>query len=62
MDISKTEDEMYSLNLNQINTSGEVVESKIFRCKKLIMAAGTMGSLEILLRSQAKNSLQLTSN
>ena len=62
MDISKTEDEMYSLNLNQINTSGEVIASKIFTCKKLIMAAGTMGSLEILLRSQAKNSLQLTSN
>ena len=62
MDISKTEDEMYSLNLNKINTSGEVVASKIFTCKKLIMAAGTMGSLEILLRSQSKNSLQLTDN
>ncbi|WP_282628897.1 GMC family oxidoreductase N-terminal domain-containing protein [Empedobacter sedimenti] len=62
VDISKREDEMYSLNINQINTSGELVETKVFTCKKLIMAAGTMGTLEILLRSQSKNNLQLTDN
>ncbi|WP_068599213.1 GMC family oxidoreductase N-terminal domain-containing protein [Vaginella massiliensis] len=52
-------DDSYTLQVHQINTSGELVQLKEMHCQKLILAAGTMGSLELLFRSQAKHQLPL---
>ncbi len=49
--IQLNDDESYTLNVNQIDTSGKTIADKTFHCKKLILAAGTMGTLELLLRS-----------
>ncbi|QCX53750.1 GMC family oxidoreductase N-terminal domain-containing protein [Elizabethkingia sp. JS20170427COW] len=55
----KNENEVYRLDVHQINTSGEVIAKKSMICQQLILAAGTMGTLELLLKSQAENGLQL---
>ncbi|WP_336961146.1 GMC family oxidoreductase N-terminal domain-containing protein [Chryseobacterium contaminans] len=55
--IKLNEDKSYSLNVQQIDTSGKVVADKVFNCKKLILAAGTMGTLQLLLHSHAVNNL-----
>lgn len=53
--IQLNEDKSYTLNAHQIDTSGNTVSEKTFNCKKLILAAGTMGTLQLLLRSNAIN-------
>ncbi len=53
--IQLNEDKSYTLNARQIDTSGNTVSEKTFNCKKLILAAGTMGTLQLLLRSHAIN-------
>lgn len=50
-------DNTYTLNVNQIDTQGVPQKQFKINCKKLILAAGTMGSLELLLRSQHINKL-----
>ncbi|SDQ16039.1 cholesterol oxidase [Chryseobacterium soldanellicola] len=60
--IRMNDDKTYSLNVNQIDTSGNMVTGKIFHCKKLILAAGTMGTLQLLLRSNAVNNFPLHEN
>ncbi|WP_418122545.1 GMC family oxidoreductase N-terminal domain-containing protein [Chryseobacterium sp. PTM-20240506] len=60
--IKLNDDKSYTLDVTQINTSGEVIKEKIFHCKKLIVSAGTMGTLELLLKSHAKNQLPLNNN
>lgn len=55
--IQLNEDKSYTLNAQQIDTSGNVVADKIFHCNKLILAAGTMGTLQLLLKSNAANGL-----
>ncbi len=55
----QNENEGYRLEVDQINTLGEVVAKKSMSCKQLILAAGTMGTLELLLKSNAENGLKL---
>ncbi|NIF07180.1 GMC family oxidoreductase [Chryseobacterium sp. Tr-659] len=57
--IRLNKDTTYTLNTNQIDTSGNVTAEKIFNCKKLILSAGTMGTLQLLMRSNAENSLPI---
>ncbi|WP_407404515.1 GMC family oxidoreductase N-terminal domain-containing protein [Chryseobacterium sp.] len=51
------EENGYTLKVNQINTSGEIVAEKKMSCEKLILAAGTMGTLELLLKAKAEKTL-----
>lgn len=53
--IKLNDDSSYSLSVKQIDTSGNVIADKIFNGKKLILAAGTMGTLQLLLQSNAVN-------
>lgn len=55
--IKLNDDKSYTLNAEQIDTSGDTVAEKIFHCKKLILSAGTMGTLQLLLQSNAINDL-----
>ncbi|RYE47737.1 MAG: GMC family oxidoreductase, partial [Sphingobacteriales bacterium] len=57
--ITTNYDKSYSLSISQTNTSGETIAHKTFHCQKLILGAGTMGTLNLLLRSQAKNNFPL---
>jgi len=61
-DIKMNSDKSYTLNVNQIDTSGKTVAEKIFHCKQLILAAGTMGTLQLLLKSNAENNFPLHEN
>lgn len=51
--IKLNEDKSYTLAVEQIDTAGQTIADKTFHCKKLILSAGTMGTLELLLRSQS---------
>jgi len=53
--IKLNDDKTYTLNARQIDTTGATVSDKVFNCKKLILAAGTMGTLQLLLHSNAVN-------
>lgn len=53
--IKLNEDKSYTLAIEQIDTAGQTIADKTFHCKKLILSAGTMGTLELLLRSQSLN-------
>jgi cholesterol oxidase len=61
-DIKLNDDTSYTLNVRQINTSGKTVSDKVFRCRKLILAAGTMGTLQLLLKSNAVNNFPVNEN
>lgn len=52
-------DQSYTLFVHQINTVGQTIKQLEIKCQKLILAAGTMGSLELLLRSQHQHQLPL---
>ena len=60
--LEKNSDNTYTIDVTKINTKGEKVQSKIFKTKKVFLAAGTMGSTELLLKSKAKANLQLDEN
>lgn len=60
--IQLNDDKTYTLNVQQIDTAGSKVADKIFHCKKLILAAGTMGTLQLLLRSHAVNNFPIHEN
>lgn len=60
--IQLNEDKSYTLQVYQINTSGKHMAEKVFHCKKLILSAGTMGTLELLMKSNAKNEFPLEKN
>lgn len=53
--IQLNDDKSYTLNVQQIDTSGALLTDKVFTCKKLILSAGTMGTLQLLLQSHAEN-------
>ncbi|MGE8512039.1 MAG: GMC family oxidoreductase N-terminal domain-containing protein [Chryseobacterium culicis] len=53
--IQMNDDKSYTLHVQQIDTSGALVAQKVFNCKKLILSAGTMGTLQLLLQSHAEN-------
>ncbi|QGK73822.1 GMC oxidoreductase [Flavobacterium sp. SLB02] len=57
--ITRNEDKSYSLDVRQIDTSGKTLANKIFSCQKLLLGAGTMGTLKLLLSSQAANNFAL---
>ena len=53
--IKKNTDDTYSVDVSVINTKGEEIAHKVISTKKLILAAGTMGTLELLFKSHAIN-------
>ncbi|MBO9693848.1 GMC family oxidoreductase N-terminal domain-containing protein [Chryseobacterium sp.] len=53
--IQLNDDNSYTINVQQTDTAGILTADKIFNCKKLILSAGTMGTLQILLQSNAEN-------
>ncbi|REC48493.1 GMC family oxidoreductase N-terminal domain-containing protein [Chryseobacterium pennipullorum] len=53
------DDKTYTVSAHHIDTSGNIIADKTFTCKKLILAAGTMGTLQLLLRSNAVNGFPL---
>ncbi len=53
--IQLNDDKSYTINVQQTDTAGILTADKIFNCKKLILSAGTMGTLQILLQSNAEN-------
>ena len=57
--ITRNDDKSYCLKVRQIDTSGKTVADKTFRCDKLVLGAGTMGTLKLLLSSQDKNNFPL---
>ena len=57
--IKKNDDKSYSLSVREIDTSGKTLADKIFRCQKLVLGAGTMGTLKLLLSAQAVNNFPL---
>lgn len=57
--IKLNNDKTYTLNVQQIDTTGKTVADKVFHCKKLILAAGTMGTLKLLLHSHAVNNFPI---
>ncbi|WP_068939809.1 GMC family oxidoreductase N-terminal domain-containing protein [Chryseobacterium timonianum] len=60
--IKLNDDKSYTLNVQQIDTSGSVVADKVFNCKKLILSAGTMGTLQLLFHSNALNHFPVHEN
>ncbi|WP_106917303.1 GMC family oxidoreductase N-terminal domain-containing protein [Chryseobacterium aurantiacum] len=57
--IKLNDDKSYTLSAQQIDTSGTAIADKVFHCKKLVLSAGTMGTLELLLRSHAVNNFPI---
>lgn len=57
--ISKKTDETYSLNVSQISTEGQILATKNFHCKHLFLCAGTMGTIELLLKSKSLGTLDI---
>ncbi|MBE9600725.1 GMC oxidoreductase [Pedobacter sp. MC2016-24] len=57
--ITRNDDNSYSINVRQLNTLGKTVADKTFHCTKLVLGAGTMGTLKLLLHSQASNNFPL---
>ncbi|WP_434354188.1 GMC oxidoreductase [Psychrobacter sp. HD31] len=47
----------YSIKVSQINTKGETVKNKTYHTNKLFLGAGSLGTTELLLKSQAKGTL-----
>jgi len=60
--ITQNPDKTYSLDISVINTKGEEIQHKIINTKKLILSAGTMGSNELLLKSNAKTQFPIDEN
>ena len=60
--ISQNSDKSYTIDISVINTKGEEIQHKIIKTKKLILSAGTMGSLELLLKSKAKTQFPVDEN
>ncbi|WP_019948422.1 FAD-dependent oxidoreductase [Hymenobacter aerophilus] len=55
--IRQQPDKSYLLDVSVIDTQGEEVAHKTIRTPKLVLAAGTMGSLELLLKSRSLTGL-----
>ncbi|MEC5158824.1 GMC family oxidoreductase N-terminal domain-containing protein [Chryseobacterium sp. MP_3.2] len=60
--LKQNPDKTYSLDISVLNTKGEEIQHKIINTKKLILSAGTMGSLELLLKSEAVNQFPIDKN
>ncbi|QBO58491.1 GMC family oxidoreductase N-terminal domain-containing protein [Chryseobacterium salivictor] len=55
--ITQNPDKSYALDISVINTNGQEIQHKIINARKLILSAGTMGSLELLLKSNSVTQL-----
>lgn len=60
--ISQNSDKSYTIDISVINTKGEEIQHKIINTRKLILSAGTMGSLELLLKSNSINQFPIDKN
>ncbi|WP_126653634.1 GMC family oxidoreductase N-terminal domain-containing protein [Chryseobacterium aureum] len=60
--INLNEDKSYTLKVQQTDTSGTGIADKVFTCKKLILSAGTMGTLQLLLKSNALSNFPVHEN
>ncbi len=60
--IKLNEDKSYTLKVQQTDTSGTGIADKVFTCKKLILSAGTMGTLQLLLKSNALSNFPVHEN
>lgn len=49
----------YSVFVDLINDAGDVVEQQVLSCEYLFMAAGTIGTCELLIRAKAQGDLPL---
>ncbi|WP_018675289.1 GMC oxidoreductase [Riemerella columbina] len=58
--ILQIDDTHYRIKVSEINTQGEVIQPKEITCEQLFLAAGTMGTLEILLKSNVENGLPIS--
>ncbi|MGB0932271.1 MAG: GMC oxidoreductase [Chitinophagales bacterium] len=56
-DITKDENNRYQIDIEVLNESGEVVETKQLVCDYLFMAAGSIGSTRLLMRAREKGNL-----
>lgn len=59
MTLQQNEDKSYNLAVKEINTDGSTKQTYTINAKKVVLAAGTMGSLEILLRSHHQYQLPI---
>ncbi len=55
--ISENQQGLYIIETSRINTKGEEIERKKFSCNQLFMAAGVLGTCELLLRAQAQDTI-----
>jgi cholesterol oxidase len=55
--ISETQDGLYIIETSRINTKGDVIEKQHFSCNQLFLAAGVLGTCELLLRAQSNNTI-----
>ena len=55
--IGESQDGKYILNLSVIDTKGNEIERKQLSCDHLFMAAGVLGTCELLLRAQANETI-----
>ncbi len=58
-DIGQTSDGRYSVTCQQIDTSGNVLNTVTATCKYLFMAAGSMKTSELMVRAKANGTLPL---
>jgi cholesterol oxidase len=52
----------YRVSCNQINESGEVVATKSITCRYLFLAAGSLGTSQLLVKAKAKGTLPRLNN
>lgn len=60
--INQNADGTYSLEVSVLNTSGEIIKNITIKTKNLFLSAGTMGSMELLLKSAAENRMEINEN
>ncbi|MFB9119727.1 GMC family oxidoreductase N-terminal domain-containing protein [Bergeyella porcorum] len=60
--IQQEEGNRYLLAVSEINTLGETVAEKQISCEMLFLAAGTMGTMELLLKSKAQKKISIDDN
>ncbi|NJM69166.1 MAG: GMC family oxidoreductase [Scytonema sp. RU_4_4] len=60
--IEESDKERYRIVCNQINEQGTVIAQKSFICRYLFLAAGSIGTTELLLRAQANGTLRRLNN
>lgn len=57
-EIIENKEGSYTIVLSKINTSGEIVKTKKIKTQKLFLGAGSLGTVELLLKSKSKDNLK----